>query len=117
MKQGFDELDVFCCSLNVLAKLYCNITDAYDKEQAAAVLQRLTEKWHCDENHVIMVITQQAQTSADAQLRYLVQQTLDKFQLPITDAEFREGWKNLSNEDKIALVDSTISILTMMKEG
>lgn len=57
-------------------------------------------------------------TNLDARLRHLVQQTMEKLQLPLTEEEFRENWENLSEEKKMELVDSTISLLKgMKKEG
>ena len=116
MKQGFDKLEAFRCSLNALVKLYCNISDAYDKRKAEEVLQSLVKQWHRDENYVIMAITQKAQTTVDARLRYMVQQVVEKLQLPITQEEFRKKWENLSNEEKMELVDSTISFLQEIKK-
>lgn len=116
MKQGFDKLEAFRCSLNALTTLYCNEPDAYDKGQAAAVLQQLTKEWHCDENHVVMAVAQMAQSEIDARLRHLVQQTMEKLQLPLTEEEFRENWEDLSEEKKMELVDSTISLLKEMKK-
>lgn len=118
MKQGFDKLEAFRCSLNALTKLHCNEPDAYDKGRAAAMLQQLTKEWRCDENHVVMAVAQMAQSEIDARLRHLVQQTMEKLQLPLTEEEFRENWENLSEEKKMEFVDSTISLLKgMKKEG
>lgn len=118
MKQGFDKLEAFRCSLNALTKLYCNEPDAYDTGRAAAMLQQLTKEWRCDENHVVMMVAQMAKSAIDARLRHLVQQTVEKSQLPLTEGKFRENWENLSEQKKMELVDSTISLLQgMKKEG
>lgn len=116
MKQGFDKLEVFRCSLNALTELYCNVPDAYNKGQAAAMLQRFSKAWLRDEDYVIMAIAQEAQIVADARLQYMVQQVIEKLQLPTTEEEFRENWKNLSEKAKINLVNSTISLLSEMKK-
>lgn len=118
MKQGFDKLEAFRCALNALTKLYCNELNAYDKGRAAAMLQQLSKQWHRDTNYVIMAVTQMAQSEVDTQLQCMVQQTLEGLEFPITEEEFRDSWKNLSNEEKMELVDSTISLLEgVKKEG
>ena len=118
MKQRFDKLEAFRCSLNALTKLYCNEPDVYDTGRAAAMLQQLAKEWRCDENHVVMTVAQMAKSTIDARLRHLVQQTMEKSQLPLTEGGFRENWENLSEQKKMELVDSTISLLQgMKKEG
>lgn len=116
MKQSFDKLEAFQCSLNILTKLHCNVPDAYDKGQATAELQRLSKQWHRDKDYVIMTVVQMAQAEVDAQLRRMVQQIVEELQLPITEEKFRESWENLSEEEKMQLVDSTISLMEGMKE-
>ena len=118
MKRDFDKLEAFRRSINALTKLHCNEPDAYDKGRAAAMLQQLTKEWRCDENHVVMAVAKMAQSEIDARLRHLVQQTMEKLQLPLTEEEFRENWENLSEEKKMGLVDGVIDLLIgMKKEG
>ena len=121
MKSGFDKTDkseIFRRSMNILAKLNCNVSDAYDEERAAEYLKQLSQHWHQDEGYVIMAVAQMAQSQVDAQLRYLAHKAVEKLQLPITEEEFRENWENLSKEKKMGLVDGVINLLIgMKKEG
>lgn len=116
MKQEFDKLEMFRDSLNILVKLNCHLSNYYTREQAATDLQRLSKQWKQDEDYVIMTIYQVALSQADAQLRYMVQQTVESLNLPITKSEFRDKWENLSHDKKIELVDSAISLLEEVKK-
>lgn len=115
MKQRFDKLGVFRCSLNVLAKLYCNTPSAYSEAEAEAELRKLMEQWHCSEDHVIMAVHQMAQSAVDKRLRYLMQQTIDRLQLPVKDEDFIKDWEKSSQGEKKELVDNAISYLERMK--
>lgn len=115
MKQGFDKLNAFRRSLNVLAKLYCNKTDAYSEAGAEVELKKLMEQWHCSEDYVILSVYQMAQSVVDKQLRYMMQQMINKLQLPVKEEDFIRDWENFCQKEKRELVDNAISYLERMK--
>lgn len=116
MKTEFDKLEAFRCSLNALTKLYCNVPNAFDREKAEATLQQITRKWHKDEDYVVAVTAQRAQSAADAQIRHMVQQAVEGLGLSITEETFKAHWEDLSNDEKMALADKIISILEEVKK-
>ena len=115
MKQEFDKLGVFRCSLNALAKLYCNTPDAYSEAEAKTELGKLMEQWHCNEDYVIAAVFQMAQSAVDKRLRYLMQQTISKLQLPVKNEDFIKDWEKSTQGEKRELVDNAISYLERMK--
>lgn len=115
MKHSFDRLEIFRKSINALVKLNCNVPDAYDIEQAAVVLQQLAGKWHKDEDYVITTVSQMAQSVVDARLRFLMEKTVEKLELPITVEKFREMWGTLSKNEQIELANTAISHLQTLK--
>lgn len=115
MKQSFDKLELFRKSMNALVKLNCNVSDAYDTEQAAVILQQLMGKWHKDEDYVITTISQMAQSEADARLRFLMEKTAEKLKLPITTEKFREMWGTLSKNEQMELANTAILRLRTLK--
>jgi len=115
MKQSFDKLELFRKSMNALVKLNCNVSDAYDTEQAAVILQRLVGKWHKNEDYVIATISQMAQSQADERLRLCMEKTAEKLRLPITTEKFRELWGTLSKNEQMELANTAISRLQILK--
>lgn len=115
MKQSFDKLDIFCRSINALAKFHCNEQDAYDKGEAVAMLQQLTREWRCNETYAILTVAQLAQSDIDIQLCNLAYEVIYELQMQITKEEFIERWKNFRQEEKLKLVDTIILLLNEIK--
>ena len=111
MKLGFDELEAFRRSLNILTTLHCNVPDAYDEDKAAAALRRFAKAWHRDEDFVARSIIQMARSEVDMRLRNLSQQAAEMLQLPVTAEEFGNNWSRLSDAEKNMLADELVSRL------
>ena len=111
MKQGFDKIDVFTKALNIQAKLYCNVDNAYSKTQAIVCLKQLAKSWRMDDDYVILTLVGAVQSEIDARLRYMVEQVTDSLQFPMEKGEFRQRWDNMSQEEKMKLVDCITALV------
>ena len=64
---------------------------------------------------MITTVSQMAQSEADARLRFWMEKTAEKLELPITTEKFREMWGTLSKNEQIELANTAISRLQTLK--
>lgn len=120
IKQGFhsqDKLEIFKDALNIQAKLYCNVDNAFDLEKAADYLQQLTKSWRMAEDDVITTMVNNVKDILDKQSRMYVLRFLDIMRIPYSKEQIKERWRSLSAEDKREVTEGIISYLRSVKEG
>lgn len=86
-----DKIEKFQKAINYEAKLLCNVDEAFTREKAADLLQRLVRSWQMDEYDVTMTTIQSVQDTIDKRLRGYV--------LRFMDLEKSHTLSRRSNED------------------
>jgi len=114
MKQDFDRadrLEKFRRAINYEAKLYCNVDEAFSIEKAADFLQQLTRSWRMNDNEVIAATTQRVRGTIDKQLREYVLQFADEMKIPFDEAEIKQRWDTLTDEEKSEIADGMLAYM------
>lgn len=113
MKQEFDRptperLREFKDAINAETLLFCNVKDAYNDEKALAFLERLTVNWRMSTDRVITEMVSSVCDGLDKRLRYYVMQFLKLQQIPFDEAEAKQKWATLSDDEKSKIVEGVI---------
>ncbi len=114
MKQDFDRVDrleKFRRAVNYEAKLYCNVDEAFSIGKAADFLQQLTRSWRMNEDEVIAATTQRVRGTIDKQLREYVLQFADAMKIPFDEAEIKQRWDTLTDEEKSKIADGMLAYM------
>lgn len=109
MKQEFDRLEEFRKAINYEAELYCNVDEAYTREKAAELLQRLVKSWKMKEDDVITVTTQRVCDTIDKQLRNYVLRFMDLARIPYSELEIKQRWEALTTQEKDVVLNGIIN--------
>ena len=79
------------------------------------MLFRSAKSWRMDDDYVILTLVGAVQSEIDARLRYMVEQVTDSLQFPMEKGEFRQRWDNMSQEEKMKLVDCITALVESQK--
>ena len=110
-----DKIEKFQKAINYEAKLLCNVDEAFTREKAADLLQRLVRSWQMDEYDVTMTTIQSVQDTIDKRLRGYVLRFMDLEKIPYSEQEIKRRWEVLSNIEKNEVVDGVINYLDAQK--
>ena len=112
---SFDRLSEFRAALNIQAKLYCNIDNAYSMEKAEDYLNQLAKAWKMDIDSVITVMVKETRDLVDKRFRMYVLQFLDMMKIPHSEGQIKERWANLSIAEKNEVIDGVIDYMQRNK--
>ncbi len=120
MKQKFDKptperLKVFKDAINVEARLFCSVKDAYDDEKALEFLKRLTVSWKMSTDQVITQMVSSARDGLDKRLRYHVLQFADMVGIKYDKEQIMLRWNTLTASEKDEIATGIIDYLNKHK--
>ena len=104
-----DKIEKFQKAINYEAKLLCNVDEAFTREKAADLLQRLVRSWQMDEYDVTMTTIQSVQDTIDKRLRGYVLRFMDLEKIPYSEQEIKQRWETLTSQEKNEVIDGIIN--------